>query len=1260
MGEARPYWRHIGAIFVVSLLSVPLTLLTPVPLKIAVDSVLGSHPVPGFVDAVLPAWATRSDTAVLAMAAGMFVAVALLTQLQDLSNVLLKTFTGERLVLRFRSKLFQNVQRLSLAYHDRIGTADSTYRIQYDAMSLQYIAVESVISLITAVGTLGAMIYVTYRIDPQLALVALAVSPPILLVAKVFRPRMRSRSREVKQLESSALSVVQEVLTGLRVVKAFGQENREHERFVGRFGQSMRARIRLALVQGAYALLIGAMIGAGGATVLFVGVRHVQQGAITLGELLLVMGYLTQLYGPLKTMARKAGSLQNYLASAERAFEILDQAPEVPERPNARRLARASGAVRFSAVSFAYEPGHPVLSDVSFAVEPGERVGIAGPTGAGKSTLMNLLTRFYHPTSGRILLDGVDLRDYKLADLRNQFGIVLQEPVLFSTSIAENIAYARPAASEAQIEAAARAANAHDFITSLPEGYATPVGERGMRVSGGERQRISLARAFLKDAPILILDEPTSSVDVKTEAVIMEAMERLMSGRTSFMIAHRLSTLDVCERRLEIDRGSLVEALSEQAPVVGLPVLHGARRGGAPPRMGEQAAVSAWLKLRPGVEPRALTVLKGPKQRRKSAVYRLEGCGPGDTPVIAKRCKRGNAEIESMVYRYVLPSLPIRALHYHGTIEEDAEWSWIFVEEARGERYSLQLDEHRRVAARWLAAVHSAASHTRAAPCLPDRGANHYLEHLRSARKAISIHARDQTLASEEAIVLKALQEKFDALESRWSEVAAFCGTLPRTLVHGDFRRKHLRVQGDAGGAALVAFDWENAGYGVPAADFAQLQGSKRSFAAVSRSSKKFSGFSADPCLETYRSALQSSAINLNGQPVELLGTVGNLFRCLAGIDWMSSRLASGWTPLAELQVYAAWMSDAMQEFGLEVEHRAGPQRSADSVDEHALLRCLEEDAFPTIRGKRSAIARLERTRSANGNMDILTAHLTDGEQARLFLKDFGFSRAPKDDAEARRTREVHVYRDLLDGSDFGVPEYYGCIYDERKRRFWLLLELVAGTDLRSCGLDHWSAAARWLGRLHGYFALDTARFESSPFLIRHDRDFLTAKADNALVEVAHVSNRAARRLARILAGYDAVVDVMASQPLTFVHGNYRPKNILLDLSAEPVRVCPVDWEVAAIGATLYDLALLSDGYESTQLEMLFEAYRAEAIRHEVSVPPRRVTAYIVDCFCLSRVMKSLSRAREQGVSESQVSELLDHGEELHKRLRKRSRVSKR
>src|SRR5437899_41031 len=276
----------------------------------------------------------------------------------------------------------------------------------------------------------------------------------------------------------------------------------------------------------------------------------------------MVMASISRLYEPLKTISKKSASLQSHLASAERAFALLDHPPDVSERPNARRLARATGAVAFRHVSFAYDGGSRRLHDVSFDVDPGTRVGITGATGAGKTTLLSLLTRFYDPTEGQILLDGVDLREYRLADLRHQFAIVLQDPVLFSTSIAENIAYARPTAGHQDIVAAAKAANAHEFIVGLPDGYETRVGERGMRLSGGERQRVSLARAFLKDAPILIFDEPTSSVDVRTEAAILEAMERLMNGRTTFVIAHRLTTLKNCDSLLVIEDGRLVDSKS--------------------------------------------------------------------------------------------------------------------------------------------------------------------------------------------------------------------------------------------------------------------------------------------------------------------------------------------------------------------------------------------------------------------------------------------------------------------------------------------------------------------------------------------------------------------------------------------------------------------------------------------------------------------------------------------------------------------------
>jgi len=486
-----------------------------------------------------PCSCSRSS-AILLFAIGLLVAVAALGQLQGLASTLLQAYIGERLVLDFRARLVNQVQRLSVSYHDSRGTADSLYRIQHDVPAIQNL-VDGVIPSVSAAITLAMMIIVTVLLDWQLALVALAICPPLFFLSGVYRPRMRSQWRHAKKLESSALAAVQETLGALRLVKAFRQEARETDRFLRRSREGMAARLGLALLQGRYGLYVGLTM------------------ALTLGQLLLVMGYLAQLYQPLKTISRKAASLQSYLASAERAFALLDERPDVPERLHARPLVRAAGAVEFQHVFFAYNSDRRVLHDVSFAVPAGARVAIVGTTGAGKTTLVGLLTRFYDPTAGAILLDGMDLRDYRLADLRDQFAIVLQEPVLFSTSIGENIAYGRPGASDLDIVRAAKAAGAHDFIASLPRGYATPVGERGIQLSGGERQRVALARAFLKDAPLLILDEPTSSVDVKTEAVILEAMDRLMQGRTAFLITHRLSALATCDARLQLEQGRLVE-----------------------------------------------------------------------------------------------------------------------------------------------------------------------------------------------------------------------------------------------------------------------------------------------------------------------------------------------------------------------------------------------------------------------------------------------------------------------------------------------------------------------------------------------------------------------------------------------------------------------------------------------------------------------------------------------------------------------------
>jgi len=563
-GWTTPYRLHLAALLLVGLLATPLTLATPVPLQIVVDCVIGSEPLPGWLARALPGEATSTGPRVLLLAVGFLALVALLTQAQALASSVLATATGEKLVLAVRARLFRQLQRLSLGYHDASGTSDSIYRVQYDATAVQSLVLEGLVPLVSAGFTLVGMLFVTFRLDWQLALVAVGVSPVLFVISRSFRTRVRGRARELKELESSALAVVQEVLVGLRVVRAFGQEEREQRRFERRSSESVRARIRLALVEGGLGAALGLTVAAGTGTVLFLGARNVAAGTLTLGELLLIMAYLAQLYRPLSTMGRKAASLQRHLAGVERLVAVLDLPPGVAERPGAVPVARANGEIVVDGVSFAYEENAPVLRDVSFRIPAGARIGVVGETGSGKTTLVALLTRFYDVDRGRITLDGTDLRDYRLADLRAQFAIVLQDPMLFSTTIAENISYADPAADRAAIVRAAQAARAHDFIMRLPDGYDTVVGERGLRLSGGERQRIAIARAFLKDAPIVVLDEPTSAIDVRTESGILEATERLTRGRTCIVIAHRESTLAGCDAVLVVRDGRV--AADEPAP----------------------------------------------------------------------------------------------------------------------------------------------------------------------------------------------------------------------------------------------------------------------------------------------------------------------------------------------------------------------------------------------------------------------------------------------------------------------------------------------------------------------------------------------------------------------------------------------------------------------------------------------------------------------------------------------------------------------
>src|SRR5881394_1975913 len=914
--QARPYWLHLAGLFGIGLLASPLALLNPVPLKIVVDSVLGTRPLSPAVRALLPETVAGSRDALLVAAVGLLLAVATLAQLQALANKFMQAYVGERLVLGFRTQLVRQAQRLSLSYHDSKGAADSLYRIQQDASVIDKIMVEGIIPFISAAVTLGTMIVVTARLDWQLALVALAVSPPLFVLSRLYRPRMRRQHRHIKKLESSALAVVQETLGALRVVKAFGGEQRETDRFAQRSREGVAARIRIALTEGRYGLLVGITTALGTGAVLFIGVRHVQANLLTLGQLLMAVTYLGQLDEPLKAVSKKAATLQSYLPSAERALALLDQQPEVPERPDARPLERARGAPEFRGVSFAYGPDRPVLHDVSCVIPPGTRLGVVGATGAGKTTLISLLTRFYDPQHGAILLDGTDLREYRLTDLRRQFAVVLQDPVLFSVSIAENIAYAAPGASREQIAAAAQAANAHEFMARLPQGYDTQVGERGAQLSGGQRQRIALARAFLKDSPVLILDEPTSSVDAKTEAAIVDALERLKQGRTVIVISNRPTTLAGCSALLTSDGGRVVAdttpAAVEPLPPPAPPSLTPTRARSEKRRENLLAhpAVQAWRELRPDrVVPDRITPakFKPNKPRPNLTVYRLEGVGPDGAAVIAKRCTRESGRIERTVYERILPHVPLAGPRYYGTVDGPPEEDvcWLFIGEIAGEKYDMLCPEHRVAAARWLGILHTEARFAADHAGLPDAGPSRYRAQMRATRDLIRDHVDNPAFSGADVAFLDGLVARFEALDEEWDQLERASNGLPLSLIHGDFNAKNLRVLEAAQGVQIGAFDWEDAGRAVPGIDLAQ---------AVDPSCR----IAASPDLATYCAVVRERWPNCDATDIERLATCGAVWRAVAVITWDAQHLARPWADafLPNLRMYEAELTHALDRFG--------------------------------------------------------------------------------------------------------------------------------------------------------------------------------------------------------------------------------------------------------------------------------------------------------------------------------------------------------
>jgi ATP-binding cassette subfamily B protein len=566
LSQVRTYWPHIIFLFALNLLAAPIALLKPFALKTLIDSGFGSSPVPYFIRIFLPLDFEYSFSNVVIIAAALVIIIALIENLYGIALWVLEAYTGEKLVLSFRILLFNHIQRISLIYHDTKGTSDSLYRIQWDTMRIRSFLITQVSPLISSFITLISMIVIMFLINWHFALISVCVIPPLFVLTRLSTKRLKKNWRKVKEDESLAMSVIHEVLNSLRVVKAFGQEENESRRFMNRADEAIKGQIKVAWAGSVFNLIVGIIFAIATALFIYLGAEYVHTGKMTLGELVLVLAYLAQVFGPLQSISKNLNEIQSSVASIDRVVSVLDHEKEVQEDPHAIHLIKANGSFEFKNVSFSYNERNQILKNISFEIKPGDRAGIMGSTGAGKSTLISLLNRFYDPNEGMICIDGTDIKKYKLVDYRNQFAIVLQEPVLFSTSIKENIRYGKPESSDKEIIEAAKSANAYDFIINLKDGFDTSVGDRGMQLSGGERQRIALARAFIKNAPVLILDEPTSSVDVKTESQIIESMNLLMKGRTTFMITHRLDTLHSCNIILHIEQGKLLNIYRSDDP----------------------------------------------------------------------------------------------------------------------------------------------------------------------------------------------------------------------------------------------------------------------------------------------------------------------------------------------------------------------------------------------------------------------------------------------------------------------------------------------------------------------------------------------------------------------------------------------------------------------------------------------------------------------------------------------------------------------
>ena len=554
----RPYRRRALAIAILSVAEIGLAALAPWPLKVLVDNVLGGAALPQTISGLIPSPLIGSTAIFLATVVIVGALVQLGGEVVRIIHTQMQVDMGQRIVYELREKLLAHLQALPMQDHLMTRTGDSVYRLESDTYCVDDLVIGGIFPLSLATLNLGLMFAVLLYLDLTLALLSLTVAPFLYVCLRHYTRTMADRADRVKTLESTLLERAIEVLASIAAVKSFTREKYELQRFSRSGSETMRARLGLTWQESLFSVTVTTVTLAGTALVLVVGGLHVLAGTLTIGSLLIVVAYLAAVYNPISEIARTTGALQQAVVSARRIREVFARTPEILDAPGALNATGIEGNIRFVGVDFSYDGDNQILTGVSFKASPGEMVALVGLTGTGKTTVANLIPRFFEPQRGRVMVDGIDVSRYALRSLRAQIALVPQEPVIFAGTIAENIRYGRLDASDTEMEAAARVAHVHNFVERLPSGYNTAVTEAGASLSGGERQRIGIARAVLKNAPILILDEPTSSLDSISEEAVFDGLRRLRAGRTTIVIAHRLSTIRDASRILVLHAGQLV------------------------------------------------------------------------------------------------------------------------------------------------------------------------------------------------------------------------------------------------------------------------------------------------------------------------------------------------------------------------------------------------------------------------------------------------------------------------------------------------------------------------------------------------------------------------------------------------------------------------------------------------------------------------------------------------------------------------------